>query len=192
MGDITQVLVNWSNATKNSKNQVFDALYNELRRIAQLQLQGGGARRVDLQPTALVHEAYFKLIDQDRMDLNGRCHFLALAGRVMRQILLDEVRRARAQKRDNALQTRLTGDIDAMNMALDDLLELNDALEALGDIDAQYVAIVDARLFAGLTIEETAAALGVSAATVKRKWKVARAWIAERLDANDRSDAQSD
>ncbi len=181
MGDITQVLVNWSSESNTSKNLVFDSLYAELRRIASMQLSGG-QKKVDLQPTSLVHEAYFKLIDQTRIDINGRSHFLALAGRIMRQILLDEVRRARALKRDHALQTRLTGDYPGMNVSLEDLLELNDALEALGDVDPQYLMLVDARLFAGLTIEETAVAMGISPATVKRKWKVARAWIAERLN----------
>jgi RNA polymerase sigma factor (TIGR02999 family) len=184
MGDITDILENWSKQPSLEKNRVFDALYDQLKRLAGQQMHRAG-RASDLQPTALVHEAYFKLVDLDRIDINGRCHFLGLAGRMMREVLVDEARRLSAQKRDRDLQTRLTGELLGDGIALDDLLQLHEALLELGEMDADYLWLVDARLFAGMTIEEAALGLGVSPATVKRKWRVARAWIADRMGAGN-------
>lgn len=179
MGDITAILENWSNEPNTEKNRVFEALYDHLKQVAARQMHRG--RGNDMQPTALVHEAYFKLVDLSRIDINGRCHFLGLAGRMMREVLVDEARRAGAQKRDRDLQTRLTGEFLGEGVALDDLLHLHQALTELGEMDPDYLWLADARLFAGMTIDEAALGLGVSPATVKRKWRVARAWIADRL-----------
>ncbi|MEQ8860921.1 MAG: ECF-type sigma factor [Pseudomonadales bacterium] len=180
MEEITQVLGNWANEPRERKNLVFDALYAKLRQLAGQQVRKSGDN-LDMQPTALVHEAYFRLVDLNRIDINGRAHFLGLAGRLMREILVDEARHARAQKRDRALETRLTGEFLGDGVDLDALLMLNETLNELGEIDPEYLWLADARLFAGMTIEEAADGLGVSPATVKRKWRVARAWIAARL-----------
>lgn len=185
MAEITQVLGNWAHESRDRKNLVFEALYAQLRRLAgqQLRRQGDG---IDLQPTVLVHEAYLRLVDLDRISINGRAHFFGLAGRLMREILVDEARHARAQKRDRALETRLTGEFLGSGVDLDALLLLDQTLTELGELDPDYLWLVDARLFGGLTIEEAAGGLGISPATVKRKWKVARAWITERLkDSED-------
>lgn len=181
MAELTQILRNWSNEDRQSKDRVIAALYDELHRLARTRLAGRGV--VDLQPTELVHEAYFKLIDLQRMDMKDRAHLLGVAGRVMREVLVDEARRARAHKRDRALETRLTGDVEGGDLALVDLLELHDALGELEREGPEYLWLVDARVFAGLTIDEAAAGLGVSRATVKRKWQVVRAWIATRSRA---------
>ncbi|MEQ8484707.1 MAG: ECF-type sigma factor [Pseudomonadales bacterium] len=185
MAEITQVLGNWAHESRDRKNLVFEALYAQLRRLAgqQLRRQGDG---IDLQPTVLVHEAYLRLVDLDRISINGRAHFFGLAGRLMREILVDEARHARAQKRDRALETRLTGEFLGSGVDLDALLLLDQTLTELGELDPDYLWLVDARVFGGLTIEEAAGGLGISPATVKRKWKVARAWITERLkDSED-------
>lgn len=181
--DITQVLGNWPNEPQARRNLVFEVLYSSLRQLAGQQVRNTSAH-VDIEPTALVHEAYFRLVDLDRIEIHGRAHFLGIAGRIMREILVDQARRASAQKRDRLLDVQITGEFLSDSVDLDALLVLNDTLTALGEVDPEYLWLVDARVFAGLTIDEAAAGLGVSAATVKRKWQVARVWIAERLVEN--------
>jgi len=176
MTDVTRILANWSNESQAERGEVVAALYDELRRHAAQQLwrEGGVA---DLQPTALVNEAYMRLVNINRMDLNGRAHFFGLAGRIMREILVDESRRLRARKRDQALQTRFTGDLAGEYVPVQDLLELDEMLNELEAIDPEYVCLFEARAFAGMTIEETALAMELSVSTVKRKWKVVMAWL---------------
>ncbi len=182
MGEITAILSQWASSDDVQKNRVFEALYGELRQIAGYQMQQ--ERQPELQPTALVHEAYMRLVELDRINLNGRSHFLRLASRVMRQILVDEARRQSAQKRDNALVTRLTGSGWAAPTELDHLLELDEVLQMLAEEDPEFLQLVELRLFAGLSIKDTAEVIGISESSLKRKWKVAQAWIKERLETN--------
>lgn len=182
MSDISRILANWSGESAAERNRVFEALYDELRSLAARQMRRGDDR-LDVQPTVLVHEAYFKLVGLDRLNIDGRAHFLGLAGRLMREVLIDEIRRGQAQKRRRDLEARLTGDLLGDSVDLDGLLVLDRALTELGEVDPDYQWLADARLFAGLTIEEAASGLGISNATAKRRWRVARAWLAERLQA---------
>jgi RNA polymerase sigma factor (TIGR02999 family) len=134
----------------------------------------------ELQPTLLVHEAYLRLVKASNVDLQGRTHFLGLAGRVMRQILVDEARRFNAGKRDRALQTRLTGDHENGEPAVHDIIELSELLDGLEQVDPLYVQIFEARAFAGMTFEECSETLEISVSSVKRKWKITLAWLKEQ------------
>ena len=178
MTEVTQVLLNWSKVSHDDRGKVIAALYDELRRHAARHI-GKDGNAIGLQPTVLVNEAYMRLVNIDRIDLNGRSHFFGLAGRIMREILVDEARRLRAKKRDLALQTRLTGEYANDDIPIPDILELDETLNGLEAIDPIYVKLFEARVFAGMTIEETAQVLELSTSSVKRKWKVAVAWIKE-------------
>ena len=178
MNDVTQILLNWSNESENGRGQVVAALYDELRHNAARHLSKE-SNQPDLQPTMLVNEAYMRLVNINRIDLSGRTHFFGLAGKIMREILVDEARRMRAKKRDVALKTQFSDDVVNDDVPVSDILELDELLKGLEEIDPLYVQLFEARAFAGMTIEETAEALGIGTATVKRKWKVAMAWINE-------------
>lgn len=178
MTEVTQVLLNWSNESMDERGKVVAALYQELRGRAAGQINRDG-NALGLQPTVLVNEAYMRLVKINRIDLNGRTHFLSLSGRVMREVLIDEARRLRAKKRDLALQTQLTGDFANHDTPVLDILEIDEILKGLESIDPLYVQLFEMQVFAGMTIAETAAALDISTATVKRKWKFAVAWVKE-------------
>jgi len=185
--DVTGILQNWANVSDEARGQVVAAMYDELRNNAQRHLSREN-RMQELQPTLLVHEAYLRLVKASNVDLQGRTHFLGLAGRVMRQILVDEARRFSAGKRDRALQTRLTGEHGSDEPAVHDIIELNDLLDGLEEVDPQYVKIFEARAFAGMTFTECADALEISVSSVKRKWKIALAWLKEQELNNKRTD----
>ncbi len=178
MNDVTQILLNWSNESHDDRGQVVAALYDDLRRNAAQHINKDG-NRPDLQPTLLVNEAYMRLVNINRIDLAGRTHFFGLAGKIMREILVDEARKLRAKKRDIALQTQFEDDVVNDDLPVSDILELDEILNGLEEVDPTYVQLFEARAFAGMTIEEAAEALGMSTATVKRKWKVTVAWIKE-------------
>ena len=179
MSDITNVLQNWSRQPESERGRVIAKLYEELRRNAANHLRRESGA-VEWQPTSLVNEAYLRLVKVNKMDMTSRSHFFGLAGRIMREILVDEARRASAKKRDHGLRTRLTDDIVGEEMPLIDILTVNDLLNELEKIDPVYVQLFEARAFAGMTIEEAAESLGMSASSVKRKWKVAMAWLVDR------------
>ncbi len=180
-GEITEIIQHWSSVSDDAKGRVVAALYEQLRRNAASHLRGEA--HVDLQPTSLVHEAYDRLVNISRIDLNSRSHFLGLAGRVMRQVLVDEARRRRAQKRDVGLQTQFTEKFFGEEVQYADILELEEMLGELEQIDPLYVSLFEARAFAGMTVEETAVSLGMSASTVKRRWKVVLAWLRIRMES---------
>ncbi len=179
-GDITELLRRWSDLSADEQQVLFTSLYDDLRRSARMAM-AGEQDRVMLQPTLLVNEAYLRLIDVNRIEWQGRTHFLAVAGRMMRQILVDMARRRAADKRGARYLTQLTRDVASDQATLGSLLDIDDALFELSQIDEDYVAIVEARVFGGASIRETAQILGVSVSTVKRKWNVAIAWLYKRL-----------
>jgi len=163
-------------------DEMLPAIYAELKRLARAYL---GRERLNhtLQPTALVHEAYMTLVDQRSVDWGNRAHFLGVAAGAMRRVLLHHAERRNAQKREGQLE-RVT--LDAAIAALEhgaavDFLDLNAALERLERLDARQARLVELRVFGGLTIEEAAEVLGVSPATVKRDWNVARLWLRREL-----------
>lgn len=165
--------------------EAFDALlprvYAELRRIAHYRLRG---ERPDhtLDTTALVHEAYLELVQLDRINWQNRAHFFAIASRAMRNILVDYAVRRKAQKRGGDRQ-RVPLDTDdlATEAPVEDLLALDQALQQLEALDERQLRVVECRFFGGLSIDETAEALGISPATVSRDWRMARAWLNRAL-----------
>jgi RNA polymerase sigma factor (TIGR02999 family) len=162
-------------------------IYADLRKVARAHLRREQAGH-SLQATALVHEVYVRLLGADGLRVENRAHFLAVAARFMRQILVDHARRKRAGKRGGAVT--IVG-LDAVAPPVEpraaahaiDVFALDQALEELGSFDPQQCQVVELRFFAGLTIEETADALGISTATVEREWVIAKAWLYQRLTA---------
>ncbi|MBS0334849.1 MAG: sigma-70 family RNA polymerase sigma factor [Proteobacteria bacterium] len=167
-----------------TRNRLLAAHYAEFRRLARAVLSSDAAK-LQIQPTELAHEAAIRLLRIDRMDVNDRTHFLALASRIMRQILIDEVRRFRASKRRTPSVDTYWGDLlDHGRPQAFDLEVFDQALERLWVVDAQMGQIVEHRFYAGLTMEEIAEVLGVSLSTVKRQWRGARAWLMAQLQLN--------
>lgn len=180
-GELTNWLSAWRQGDLSARDRLVDAVYPELRAIAQRQLGGERAGHT-LQATALVNEAYMRLSGLERIEWKDRVHFVHMAARVMREVLVDHARRRAAHKRDGGERVSLTCiDLaDGTGTGID-VAALDGALEALERIDAGKARIIELRYFGGLTIEETAEALGSSPATVKRQWQVARAWLFEAL-----------
>jgi RNA polymerase sigma factor (TIGR02999 family) len=175
--DVTHVLRELSNGDSDAAARLMPLVYDELRKLSQSYLQN---ERPDhtLQATALVHEAYIRLVDWENVTWQNRAHFFATAAQVMRRILVDHAREKNAQKRGGGL-TKLSLDA-AVSFAREsevDLVALDDALKSLAELDETQSRIVELRFFGGLTIEETAEALSISPATVKREWTLAKAWL---------------
>jgi len=178
--DVTQLLLDWGRGDPAALDQIIPSVYDELRRLARRYLR---RERPDhtLQATALVHEAYLNLVDQTQVQWNSRTHFFGIAAHLMRQILVKHAERRRAAKRDGG--TRLTLD-EAAGLVPEPAVELTALDEALNDlakIDPRQSRIVELRFFGGLTEEEIAEVIGVSAATVKREWRAAKAWLHHQL-----------
>lgn len=163
-------------------DQLFGRVYDELRRLAHV-VRGGRAGDT-LNTTALVHEAYLKLASAKTLEVRSRPHFFALAARAMRQILVDAARRRLAQKRGGDSPPTVTLDESIFQDPLrpSQLVALDDALARLDAIDPRRARVVEHRIFAGLTADETAALLGVSRPTVERDWRAARAWLAVEIE----------
>ncbi len=177
--DVTLLLQEWSGGDSSAADRLLPVLYDELHRIAAGALRGE-RRGHTLQPTALVNEAWMKLADQNAPWKN-RAHFLGVAAQAMRRILVDHARRKSAQKRGgDALRVTLA-DVAATESNEVDLVRLDDALEKLAALDERQAKMVTMRFFAGLTVDETAEALGVSEKTVKRDWAAAKAWLHREL-----------
>ncbi len=179
--DITNLLIKWRDGDKATLDALIPLVYRDLRRVASARLRGqhaGGA----LQTTALVHETYLRFAHLHRLTLDNRIHFFAVAARVMRQILVDHARRAKAQKRGGRT-VMIASDAASASVTSDivDVLALNEALEELAALEERLCRVVELKFFAGLTIDEAAEALNVSSATVERDWAVAKAWLYDRL-----------
>jgi len=177
---VTALLGEWSRGNHGALDQLLPLVYPELRRIAARQLR---SERPDhtLQPTALVHEAYLRLVDQRQVDWQGRAHFFGVAARVMRRILVDHARRHRARKRGAG--ARCVSIDEAKEVATSEMpiLALDHALDRLQGVDPELARLVELRAFGGLTIEEAAHVLEVSPSTAKRDWRTARAWLNREL-----------
>ena len=156
-------------------------LYDELRRIAHYRLRAEQTGHT-LETTGLVHEAYLRLAGSERLELADRAHLLAVAAQAMRHVLIDSAVRRKAGKRGGGLATVSLDDVPVVDAARsDELLALDEALTRLGAIDARQAKVVECRFFGGMSIEDTAAALDLSPATVKRDWALARAWLNREL-----------
>jgi RNA polymerase sigma factor (TIGR02999 family) len=181
---ITQLLIAWSDGERHALEQLVPLVYDDLRRLATRYMERETPGHA-LQPTALVHEAYVRLIDQHRVQWRNRAHFFGVAANMMRRILVDHARKRRAEKRGGgAERITLTSDaIPAPDQHDIDVLALHESLERLAAFDPQQERIVELRYFGGLTIEETAEVIGVSAATVVREWTIAKAWLRSDMSA---------
>jgi RNA polymerase sigma factor (TIGR02999 family) len=180
IGTATALLLRWRAGDKTALDRLMPLVYADLRRVARARLTSDGDH--SLQPTALVHEVYLRLVDLDRMTINDRVHFFAMAARLMRQILVDHARRRKANKRRGGGTIAGIGNNSLpANVPLADVLDLDAALSELASFDERASRVVELRFFAGLNIDETAAAMEVSTATVERDWVLAKAWLLKRL-----------
>jgi len=181
-GEITQLLERASSGDAAARATLFAVLYRELRRLAEAAMR---AERADhtLQPTALVHEAFLRLA-ADHNRFQSRAHFLGVAASAMRRVLVDHARGRNAQKRGSGVTRVAVDDFDDFPQARGDeidLVVLDDALSRLATLDARQGQIVELRFFGGLSVEETAAVVGVSERTVKREWQMSRAWLRREI-----------
>ena len=180
-GEVTRLLQEWSAGDRTALDRLTPLVYHELRRLAAHYLRGERPGHT-LPSTALVHEAWLRLSDESGVQWQGRAHFFGIAARLIRQILVDHARRRQTAKRDPG------GPLLSLDEALDvpgqdrvDLVRLDEALQALAKRDELQSRIIELRFFAGLSIEETGEVVGISPATVKREWAMARAWLYREL-----------
>jgi RNA polymerase sigma factor (TIGR02999 family) len=182
--DVTTLLAEWSNGSREALNQLTPLVYNELRQLADRQRRRE-RRDHTLQTTALVHEAYLKLVDQRRVKWQDRYHFFAVASQLIRRILVSHARAHNSSKRGGG-KTALVFDESIAPQGRDiDLVALDDAMEGLSRFDPQQGRIVELRFFGGLSIAGTAEVLKISTSTVNRDWNLARAWLRRELSRNE-------
>ena len=181
--NVTALLASWSRGDPRALDRLMPLIYADLRRVAARQHKKERAGHT-LQPTALVHEVYLRLVDQRRVEWRDRAHFLGVAARIMRRILVDHARRHGADKRGGGVACVSVD--EAKDVAASHeipVLALDRALDGLERTDADLARIVELRAFAGLTVEDTAHVLGLSPSTVKREWRTATAWLRRELGA---------
>src|SRR5688572_11022753 len=182
--NVTQLLIELSNGDGDAVDILLPLIYDELRKLAANYLR---RERPDhtLQPTALVHEAYIRLIDQSRVNWQNRAHFFGVAAQIMRRLLVDHARKHNAEKRGQDFQKlSLDENIDRAVERSAELIALDDALKTLATFDAPKARMVELRYFGGLSIEETADVLGVTPTTIKRHWRFAKAWLHGEMQRN--------
>ncbi len=181
MTDVTQMLRRWREGDPEARDRVLPVVYEELRQLARARLRGERPGHT-LGTTGLVHEAYLRLVDVERVEWQDRAHFLAMASRTMRRVLIDYANQRNAAKRGGARhQLTLDDAIAAPEVNLDSVLELDAALSKLETINPRQAKAVELRFFGGLTLEETAEVLGTSAPTTMRDLRFAQAWLAREL-----------
>jgi RNA polymerase sigma factor (TIGR02999 family) len=179
--DVTQLLSRWRDGDPAALDALIPLVYSELRRMAARHLRRERPQHT-LQPTALVHEAFVKLVDQRDVRWQNRAHFYGIAAQAIRRILVDHARGRAAEKRGGDLnRVPLDDDVKSSLDDRTDILDLDDALTRLGAFDPDQVRLVELRYFGGLTIEETAEVLGWSTGSVKREWTTAKAWLHREL-----------
>jgi RNA polymerase sigma factor (TIGR02999 family) len=185
VNEITRLLQALQNGQANGADELLELVYAELRRIAAFQMAREKSGHT-LQPTALVHEAWMRLANEDgRISFQNRAHFFSVAGEAMRRILVDEARRKLAVRHGGGLVREDSDHIEIATPTPDDrLLAVNDALERLTAIDADKAEVVRLRYFVGMTLEETADVMGIAERTVRRHWDFARAWLLNSIREN--------
>jgi RNA polymerase sigma-70 factor (ECF subfamily) len=181
---VTDLLARWSEGDAAAREALVPVVYNELRRVAERCLAGD--RNQTLQSTALVHEAYLRLVGQDSLRVESRAHFFGIAARLMREILVDHARMRGAAKRGAHCLTLTLDEAIALPQKHEvDLVTLDEALNRLAILDARQSQIIDLRFFGGLSIEDTSHVLGISPATVKREWATARLWLMREIGRSE-------
>ena len=176
--EVTDLLQRWSAGDERARDQLIPFVYDALRELAHRRLHGAGFES-SLDTTELVHEAYLRLVDARRVDLSDRAKFLALASEIMRNLLVDRARAHRAAKRGGGVTPEnLEDDVWVSNEHLETIADLDDAIERLSRLNPRQGELLQHRYFGGLTLEESATAVGVSLATAKRELRLARAWLA--------------
>jgi len=187
--EITEQLIAWSKGDDAALEQLIPAVYQELRRMADHYLRGEDSGH-SLQPTALVHEAYLRLIDQTKVEWQNRAHFFGVAAQMMRRILIDHAKaKHRVKRGGTAVKVMLDENVNFTQERASELLALDDALQSLARMDERKSRIVELRYFGGLTVEETAQVLGISDKTVMRDWNLAKAWLYRELTSNSANES---
>ena len=182
--DVTRLLVAWGEGNRAAESELIEILYVELKRLAKAYLRREHANQ-SLAATALVHEAYLKLVDQRNVHWRNRSHFFGIAAQAMRRILVDRARASLAAKRGGeAIQVPFVESQSVQESPDVDVLELDTALSRLESLEPRWSRLIELRFFAGLSVDETAAALELSPATIKRDWSLARAWLFRELRAS--------
>jgi RNA polymerase sigma factor (TIGR02999 family) len=186
---VSELLIKWRKGDREALDRLIPIVYRELREIAHRFL---GRERPDhtLRSTALVHEAYLRLVQQGPVEAENRAHFVGVAACLMRQILVDYARGHAAAKRDAGFKVEFDEAMAIAKVRIVDVIALDDALSSLARIDGQQGQIVELRFFGGLTTEETAEVLRISPATVKRDWNVAKAWLTREMTRGNRGTAR--
>lgn len=179
--DVTERLVAWSRGDRAALDSLMPVVYAELSRLARAYLSRE-RREHTLQTTGLVHEAYVKLVDQKRVQWQNRAHFFGVAAQLMRRILIDHARARSAQKRGRAAVTVSLDEAPEIASDHDEgLVELDEALQRLGELDPRQARIVELRYFGGLSVEDVGLVMELSPTTVKREWSMAKAWLYKEL-----------
>ena len=181
--EVTVLLNQLNDGDESAPERLLPLVYDDLRRLARAYFADEKPEHT-LQPTALVHEAYIRLVNWENVDWQNRAHFFAVAAEVMRKILIDHARKKNAQKRSGGQKILLDEAVSFSSEKELDLINLEDALIALEKLDARQAKIVELRFFGGLSIEETAYVLKISETTVKREWTFAKAWFQRELTRN--------
>jgi len=180
-GEVTRLLAAWGTGDKHALNTLMPLVYAELHRIARRAWNGQNPKNV-LQPTALINEAYLKLIHSEEPAFQGRSHFFAVASIAMRHILVNHARGSLSAKRGGGLAILSLDDAEpVVHQEAAEVIALHEALDALQEIDPRKSRVVELRYFGGLSIEETAEALGISTITVNRDWRLARTWLIREM-----------
>lgn len=179
-GEVTQMLIDFRRGNREAQDRLIPLVYKELRRIASAHLRRESAQ-ISLQPTALVHEAYLRLIDIQQIDWQSRAHFFSVASTLMRRILVDHARAHKAEKRGGDVTIWVEESLLPSPGRAPEIIALDDALIELARLDERQAKIVEMRFFSGMTEEETGDVLGISVRTVKRDWRVAKAWLFKEL-----------
>ena len=175
--DVTELLLAWNTGDRTALDRLMPVVYHELRQLARQYMRSENPGH-SLQATALVNEAYIRLVDQQRVNWKNRAHFFGAAAQIIRRVLVEHARaRGRLKRGGDVLKVTFDGESGPRSEVQWDVVALDDALNQLAKLDPQQERVVELRYFTGLSIEETAEALGISPATVKRDWATARAWL---------------
>lgn len=185
---VSSLLFKWREGDEEALRDLLPLVYNELRRLAHYYIQRQPPDHT-LQSTALVHEAYLRLVKQGKGKFQNKAHFFAICAQLMRQILVEYARYQKAAKRNRAQKITFNDELALVKSRSLDLVALDDALNALAKFDLQQARVVELRFFGGLSIEDTAQVLGISPATVKRDWSTAKAWLHHELSRTAEHDA---